>query len=81
MIPRALALAMWAACVALVVLAVVAGTTRRPAEVDPGWDCRTMGNHQCGPAPTCQGDTVAAPCAVVTRDDGSAVEWTTMRGD
>jgi hypothetical protein len=21
-----------------------------PTEDDPGWDCRTMGNHQCGPA-------------------------------
>jgi hypothetical protein len=52
-----------------------------PAEDDPGWDCATMGNHQCGPAPRCLGDTPTAPCAVVIRDDGSAVEWSTHLGD
>lgn len=25
--------------------------TRHIAEDDPGWDCRTMGNHICGPDP------------------------------
>ena len=33
------------------IVGVVAVFGHHTAEDDPGWDCRTMGNHQCGPAP------------------------------
>ncbi len=35
-----------------IVLGVAAIAIAGPAEDEPGWDCRTQGNHICGPANT-----------------------------
>jgi hypothetical protein len=43
------------AVVAAATLVLVAGCKtdgtpqRQPYEDEPGWNCHTMGNHQCGP--------------------------------
>ncbi len=37
--------------VALVIAgALLAGCEPKPREEDPGWDCETQGNRECGPS-------------------------------
>ncbi|MFF4188158.1 hypothetical protein ACFYZ9_33685 [Streptomyces sp. NPDC001691] len=50
-------------------------------EDESGWDCRTMGNHVCGPVPAeCReaGDELKTCVAVASRP---AFGWTTADGD